>query len=93
MAMTNEEQRIIGGLAASVEDLRRQAEINRQENRVDFDKLFTQLSTLQSKGCALGARNADEIKALKAKPERALAAGSMIIACIVAIVELFRFWK
>jgi len=88
--MTNEEQRIIGGLAQSVEDLRRQAEINRQENRSDFDKVFSQLSTLQTTGCAVGAKNADEIKTLKGRPERALSVGAIVMAGIVATVELFK---
>jgi hypothetical protein len=91
--MTNEEQRIIGGLSQAFEDLRRQAEINRQENRADFNKVFADLADLKSKGCAVGKHNASEIESLKGRPERALSLGAIIISALVAVTQIFKFWK
>lgn len=90
--MTNEEQRIIGGLSQAFEDLRRQAEINRQENRADFDKVFADLEALKTKGCAIGGHNAKEIELLKGRPERTLSLGAIVISGIVAVVQMFKFW-
>ena len=91
--MTNEEQRIIGGLSQAFEDLRRQAEINRQENRADFNKVFADLADLKSKGCVVGAQNAKDIETIKGRPERALSIGAIIISALVAVTQIFKFWK
>ncbi len=91
--MTNEEQRIIGGLSQAFEDLRRQAEINRQENRADFNKVFSDLADLKSKGCVVGAQNARDIETIKGRPERALSIGAIVISALVALAQAFRLWK
>ena len=91
--MTNEEQRIIGGLSQAFDDLRRQAEINRQENRADFNKVFSELAELKTKGCAIGKHNASEIESLKGRPERALSLGAIVISALVALMQVFKFWK
>ena len=91
--MTNEDQRIIGGLSQAVDDLRRQAETNRQENRVDFNRLFFELSEIKSKGCVIGRQNAGEIAAIKGRPERTLSLGAIIISGFVALMQVFKSWK
>jgi hypothetical protein len=91
--MTNEEQRIIGGLSQAFEDLRRQAEINRQENRADFNKVFSDLADLKSKGCVIGAQNAKDIETIKGRPERALSIGAIVISAVVGLFQGWRSWK
>jgi hypothetical protein len=92
--MTNEEQRIIGQLQNAVENLATQAEINRKENRIDFDKLFTALTVLQSNGCSLGARNAKDIQELRNMPARAISIGAALIAVMSGIASVFSIlWR
>jgi len=91
--MTNDEQRIIGALQNAVEALAKQAEINRVENRADFDRVFGQLRDLQAKGCSLGARNAKDIDDLRNAPARAISIGAALIAVVSGIASVFAVWK
>lgn len=91
--MTNDEQRIIGQLQNAVEALAKQAEINRVENRADFDRVFGQLRELQAQGCALGARNSKDIDMLREAPARAISIGAALIAVVSGIASVFAVWR
>jgi hypothetical protein len=91
--MTNEEQRIIGQLQNAVEGLAKQAEINREENRADFNRVFAALNTLQSTGCALGARNARDIEHLTNAPARAISIGAALVAVLSGIASALALWR
>jgi hypothetical protein len=91
--MTAEEQRIIGQLQTAVEDSRRQAEVNRQENRADFQTVFAELRELKSNGCSLGARNSREIEKLRDAPARAVSIGAALMAIISGIGSVIAIWR
>lgn len=84
--MNSEEQRLIGGVLARLEIIEDRQDEIRKENRADHAKLFDELATIASEGCAKGKRQDDDIKELKTRPERLVGIGAAIVAAIGAVV-------
>lgn len=81
--MTDIEQRILGKLEQACEDLKIQAERNRQESQQNFAELFRRMNELQVEGCALGRRNLERIEKLEQRPATWAAVAHYIISAVV----------
>jgi len=91
--MTSDDQRAIGRLEGAVKALAEQVALNRQESRTDFGKVFSQLSAMQSNGCAIGKDNERRIKELERKPERNVAALSAVLGIIASAIAIIAYFK
>jgi hypothetical protein len=80
--MTDDEQRLLGGIIARLDNIeRRQGDIH-NENRCDHQTIFAQLSSITSGGCAIGRANSKAIDELKSRPERTVSIAAAIAAIL-----------
>lgn len=92
--MTNEEQRMIGGIIARLDTIEERQEQIRSENRTDHALLFEKINSISIDGCAKGKQHSVTIQELKEQPTKMVAMGSALASIIAAgaaiIMGIFR---
>lgn len=96
--MTDDDQRIIGGLVARMDGFMETTAQWRKEQRDDLAKLFAKIDSISLDGCAIGQqheRDVSEIKLrlheLEDRPSRLVGLGAVILT-IAGLVGTFLIW-
>ena len=86
-------QRVLGKLEAGIENMADQQRQFRVEQRADNKLIFDKLENLASNGCALGARNAFDIKKLQEQPGKTISIGAAIASIIAMVSAILATWR
>lgn len=96
--MTDDDQRIIGGLVARMDGFMETTALWRKEQRDDLAKLFAKIDRLSLDGCAVGQQHERDVEDMKIRireledrPSRLVGLGAVLLT-IAGSVGAFLIW-